>query len=387
MSTRAPTLVELERDPHDVLKRLREQAPVSLVPDLGAWLVTRWDDVAAVEADPLVFSAAVADSALTRTIGPNMLHSDGPQHQRLRDAVSPVLRPGPLRAWAENNVSEVAIGLLDQPRPGDAVDLITQYAEPLAVTVLQRLVGLPDVGVATMRRWFHGIGAGAANFRVDSRLQAIADSASGEVDDAIAPLLQGEEQAPTGSLLAELLAPQADGGRLSQAEVLGTVKLMIIGGMQEPRDLVGTAAGVLTTQLHVAEALRGDDGLVPRLLEECLRWNSPVGTITRVTTQPVELSNTMIPAGAHVAAALMSANRDERRWQDPDVFRLDRVEGPHVAFALGAHSCIGAGLARLLARIAVEALMAMQPVLVPTGPVEETGFEFRGPVRVPILWQ
>jgi cytochrome P450 len=378
--------VELEQDPHGILKMLRAHAPVSLVPDLGAWLVTRWDDVAAVEADPLVFSAAVADSALTRTIGPNMLHSDGVQHQRLRDAVSPVLRPGPLRAWADDTVSEVATRLLDQLRPGDPVDLVTQYAEPLAVTVLQRLVGLPDVGVATMRRWFHGIGAGAANFRVDARVQAVADAASREVDDAIEPLLHGEQQPPVGSLLAELLAPQADGGHLSGAEVLGTVKLMIIGGMQEPRDLVGTAAGVLTTQPAIATAVQADNGLVPRLLEECLRWNSPVGTITRVTTQPIELCGTLIPSGAHVAAALISANRDERRWQNPDLFRLDRVDGPHAAFALGAHTCIGAGLARVLARIAVEALLAMQSVLVPAGPVQETGFEFRGPVSVPVLW-
>jgi cytochrome P450 len=377
----APSLAELDDHPHEVLARLRVDAPVVWVPDLDSWLVTRWVDVERVEADAETFTADLPDSPLSRTIGPNMLHSDGPRHALLRDAIAPVLRPGPLRAWAEQVVPEVAMSLLQALPHGDQVDLVGSYAEPLAVRVLQQLLGLPAQPDQVLRTWFNGIGAGAANFRRDPGVQEIGDAASRAVDEVVTPLLSGAVRADAGTLLSSLVA-----GELARGEVLGIVKLMIIGGMQEPRDLVGTALAVLATQPEIEAAVRADPGLLPRFLEECLRWNAPVGTATRRATRDVTLAGVGIPAGATVSAALMSANRDEARWRDPHLFRLDREEGSHAAFALGRHSCPGAGLARLLARIAVEAVLEMTPCLGPAVRVEERGFEFRGPSHVGVVW-
>jgi cytochrome P450 len=371
----------LDDDPHGVLARLRVDAPVVWVPDLDSWLVTRWIDVERVEADAEIFTADLPDSALSRTIGPNMLHSDGPRHGLLRDAIAPVLRPGPLRAWAERIVPEVAMSLLEAMPHGEQVDLIASYAEPVAVRVLQDMLGLPAQPDHVLRSWFNGIGAGAANFRRDPGVQEIADAASRAVDDAVAPVLSGDAPADAGTLLASLVADD-----LAADEVRGIVKLMIIGGMQEPRDLLGTALAVLATQPDVEAAVRADPGLLPRFLEECLRWSSPVGTATRRATRDVVLAGVEIPAGATVSAALMSANRDEARWGDPHEFRLDREEGSHAAFALGRHSCPGAGLARLLARIAVEAVLETTSRLGPAVRVEERGFEFRGPSYVAVVW-
>ncbi|MDX6197254.1 MAG: hypothetical protein QOJ79_405 [Actinomycetota bacterium] len=377
----APTLAELDDDPHGVLARLRVEAPVVWVPDLDSWLVTRWVDIERVEADAETFTAELPDSPLSRTIGPNMLHSDGARHAVLRDSIAPVLRPGPLRAWAERVVPDVAMSLLDVLPHGEPVELIASYAEPLAVRVLQQLLGLPAQPDLVLRSWFNGIGAGAANFRRDPVVQEVGDAASRAVDDAVAPVLSGDVPAAAGTLLASLVT-----GDLSADEVRGIVKLMIIGGMQEPRDLVGTALAVLATQSDVEAAVRADPGLLARFLEECLRWNSPVGTATRRATRDVVLADVEIPVGATVSAALMSANRDEARWRDPHEFRLDREEGSHAAFALGRHSCPGAGLARLLARIAVEAVLATTPRLGPAVRVEERGFEFRGPSCVAVVW-
>jgi cytochrome P450 len=377
----APTLAELDKDPHGVLARMRVEAPVAWVPDLDSWLVTRWVDVEHVEADAETFTADLPDSPLSRTIGPNMLHSDGPRHALLRDAIAPVLRPGPLRAWAERVVPEVTSSLLAALPRGQQVDLVASYAEPLAVRVLQGLLGLPAQPDAVLRTWFTGIGAGAGNFRRDVDVQRVADDASRAVDDAVAPVLSGEVTPTPGTLLSSLVA-----GDLSGDEVLGIVKLMIIGGMQEPRDLLGTALAVLSTRPDLEAAVRADLALVPRFLEECLRWSSPVGTATRRATRDVVVADVQIPAGATVSAALMSANRDEARWEDPAAFRLDRTEGPHAAFALGRHGCPGAGLARLLARIAVEAVLEWTPQLGPAVRVEERGFEFRGPTEVLVAW-
>jgi cytochrome P450 len=377
----APSLAELDDDPHGVLAELRVKEPVVWVPDLDSWLVTRWDDVERVESDAETFTADLPDSPLSRTIGPNMLHSDGPRHVLLREAIAPVLRPGPLRAWAERVVPETAMTLLEALPRGEVVNLIASYAEPLAVRVLQGLLGLPTQPDEVLRSWFNGIGAGAANFRRDPAVQEVADAASRGVDDAVAPILSGDVRPADGTLLAFLVA-----GDLSRAEVLGIVKLMIIGGMQEPRDLLGTALAVLATHPDIEAAVRAEPGLLPRFLEECLRWSSPVGTATRRTTTDVVLSDVTIPSGVTVSAALMSANRDESRWRDPDAFRLDREEGSHAAFALGRHSCPGAGLARLLGRLAVEAALAMTDSLGPARKVEERGFEFRGPSCVAVVW-
>jgi cytochrome P450 len=377
----APSLAELDQDPHGVLARLRVDEPVVWVPDLDSWLATRWVDVERVEADADTFTADLPDSPLSRTIGPNMLHSDGPRHALLRDAIAPVLRPGPLRTWAERVVPEIAMTLLQAIPRGEQVDLVVAYAEPLAVRVLQQLLGLPPQPDHVLRAWFNGIGTGAANFRRDPAVQEIADAASRGVDEALAPVLSGDVTPDAGTLLASVV-----GGDLSRDEVLGIVKLMIIGGMQEPRDLLGTALAVLATMPDVEAAVRADPGLLPRFLEECLRWSSPVGTATRRATRDVTLSGVEIPGGATVSAALMSANRDEERWRDPHEFRLDRDEGSHAAFALGRHSCPGAGLARLLARIAVEAVLDTTPRLGPAVQVEERGFEFRGPSCVTVTW-
>jgi cytochrome P450 len=361
---------------------LREQQPVAWVAPLRLWLVTRWDDVMALESTD-DFAAEMPDSPLTRTIGANMLHSDGAGHLRLRDAVAPTLRPATLRGWVERVVPDIAADLLwATSAAGGAVDLMCDYAEPLAVRAITELIGLPPVPYARLRAWCVAIGQGAANFASSAPVQAVADEACDDLDRTLAPMLAGEAAATPGSLLSGLI-DQADALALSNAEILGIVKLMIIGGMQESRDLIGTALQVLLEQPAVLARVRADERLVARLLEECLRWSSPVGTVTRVATRPTVLHGISIPKGAMVGGVLASANRDSRRWRDPDRFDLDRDEGPHASFGRGAHSCVGAGLSRLLGKVAVEAVLAAAPRLVAAGVVEQRGWEFRGPVTLP----
>lgn len=371
-------LSSLGEDPYSSYRRLRCESPVVYVEELDLWFVTRWADVQDLE-DTSRFTAAVRGSALTRTIGPNMLHADGPEHRRLREAVAPVLRPGPLRSWAEGPLSEIAADLLAAIDEGE-VDLMSALAEPLPVKALAHLIGLEGVPFSRLRTWFLGIGAGAANFSADRVVQADADAASADVDGALRPFLTGAEKPRSGSLLHALLET---GESLTESDVSGTVKLMIIGGMQEPRDLIGTAVQVLLQDPHLQARVRADGRLVPRLLEECLRWNSPVGTITRMATVPTVVGGVQIPAGARLAGVLASANRDESRWPDPDVFDVDRVGPTHTAFALGVHSCVGAGLSRLVARLAIEALLAEFARMTAVGRIEQRGWEFRGPVALP----
>ncbi|MHB1930174.1 MAG: cytochrome P450, partial [Acidimicrobiales bacterium] len=148
-------------------------------------------------------------------------------------------------------------------------------------------------------------------------------------------------------------------------------------------DTAGVAAGVAS---EVA-AGRLDRGVLRRVVEETLRLHSPVGTSTRQTTRPAALADVEIPAGDVVSAVLSSANRDERHWADADRFRLDRREGPHVAFAAGAHRCLGEWLGRREILVGVERLLLRLPRLRLAGDVSFRGFEFRGPEALPVAWE
>lgn len=342
-----------------------------------AFFVTRWEDVRALAAEPGTYSAAVEDSPLTEAIGPNLLHSEGECHRRLRKPLTDRLRPSVIakgmRAVVEGVVDELVEGL----EAGRVVDLIGEFAQPLAIRVLTEATGLPKVPAETVLGWLNGIAAGASNYEGDEEKSRLAEGAGREVDEMLRRRV--DEGVPAGSILSALLATGA-----TFSELAATVKLLIVGGMQEPRDLFGFAMGAYVERAEVRERVREDEGAVGALIEEALRWGSPVGTVTRRTTKAVTLSGVDLPAGAVVAGVLSSANRDERRWDNPDDFDIDRKDLQHIAFSAGPHACVGASLARLEARVAVARLVERFPDLSLQEPIKVHGWEFRGPVALKV---
>ncbi len=376
------TVAQLDADPYPAYAALRQHQPVAWVPWADAYFVTRWEDVRALAGDPDTFSAAVHDSPLTVTLGPNLLHSDGSYHAQLRSPLTASLRPGAvarrLRGVVEGAVADLVAGLPDDGR----IDLVADLAQPLAIRVLTEATGLPRVDPATLVGWLDGIAAGASNYERDPAKQHRADAACGEVDAILARTLR--EGAPEGSILDALVRTTVDGRALQFAELSATVKLLIIGGMQEPRDLFGFAISAVLQRPDIRDRVRADPAAVPALIEEALRWGSPVGTITRKTARPLTLGGVDLPAGAVLAAVISSANRDERHWADPDDFDIDRDDHEHLAFNAGPHACVGATLARTEARLAVQGLIERFPDLELDGPVIIRGWEFRGPLSIPV---
>ncbi len=157
---------------------------------------------------------------------------------------------------------------------------------------------------------------------------------------------------------------------------------MVSGGINEPRDGVALVMWVLLTQPAVLAAVRAERAVLRKVIEETFRWVSPVGTATRQAVADVTLAGVRIPAGSLVAACLGAANRDPRRWSQPDVFSLDRREGAHLAFAVGEHRCLGEWLGRQQVRLAVECLLDRFPHIELARPVQLSGFEFRGPLAL-----
>jgi hypothetical protein len=261
----------------------------------------------------------------------------------------------------------------------ECVDLMASFAEPVVAEFLRRVIGLDDVSDSALGEWFRGIGAGASNFEGATDKQAHADAVTAEIDEAVARALAPDRPVADGSLL-DVLGPH--GADVPFEFLTSTVKLFIIGGLQEPRDLIGlTLAGVLGTPEQF-NLLSADPARLPAAIEEGARWGSPVGTVTRRVAEPVRLEDVTLPQGAIVAGVIAAANRDPRRWNDPDVFDLIRARRPHLAYGAGTHLCLGASAARILVRTALKELLSRWPRLRLVDEPEIRGYEFRGPVAL-----
>jgi cytochrome P450 len=385
----AVTVEDLESDPYPIYERLRAEEPVSWVERVGLWLVTRWDDVEEVDNTPEVFTGETEPSTLNRTFGKNLLGSEGPYHERIRSIIEPAFRPGAVRPYIDEVITPTANELIDRFVDKGAVDLAHEFCEPLSVRTLKRVLGLGELEDDTLRRWFEDLATGAANFEGDQEKQAVADAASREVNETVQPLLDRLDGHPDDSILSRMLHSSVDGERLSREEIQSNLKVMIVGGMQEPGDAIGIGLWALLSHPDQAEEVKADPALIKQAVEECLRWHSPVGTSTRQTTRPTTLAGVDLERGALVAAVVASANRDERRWTDPDRLDIHRREGAHLAFATGNHFCVGAWLARAETRTAFRILTERLPGLRldEARPVELRGWEFRRPLHLHVLWE
>ena len=362
------------------------------VPAVGLWLVTRWADVEQAAMDAVRFPAAVPGSPLDATLGGvNVLTVDGDAQRRLRAPMEPTLRPRAVEARAPALLGELAGRLLDGLAPQGAAELMTEYLEPLSVLSLAELIGLGgDLDVPTLVGWFAGLVRGTSNFEGDPGKQALADATSADIDARLRPRLEGLLEQPDGSLVSELLASVEGDLDARLAAVMPTLKLVLIGGLQEPGHGAGsTLLGLLSDPGQAAAFAANPAGLARDAVEEGLRWISPIGTQTRAAGVGARLSGTDIPHDAAVGLVVSSANRDPRVWgEDADRYRLDRPRRPHAAFGFGPHFCIGHHLARVQDRIAVR--MAFQRLpglrLDPDRPARVRGWEYRAPACLPVRW-
>ncbi|MGY1813376.1 cytochrome P450 [Blastococcus sp. SYSU D00820] len=381
------TVADLERDPYPVYARLRAEAPVAYVPAVDLWLVTRWADVRAVGADPAVFSAEMDDSPLDPTFGgPSILTTDGPAHRDIRRSLDAKYSPRAVRGYIADLVEPIVAERLAALAGRDEVDLLAEYFEPISVLSLGSVLGLGHLDAGTLRRWFHGLHQGAINFEKDPARQAISDAVAAEIDEALAPVLDRIGSAEEDSTIAHMIfSGVADGGRRDLAAVLPTLKVILLGGMQEPGHGAASTTAALLSDPEALARVRADlDALVPVAVEEGLRWVSPIGTQTRQVRREVELGGTTLPVGARVGSVVASANRDETVFADPDRFSLDRPKGNHAAFGFGLHSCVGHAFSRGQITIALRRLLETHPGLrLAEGFMPEfRGWEFRAPTSL-----
>jgi cytochrome P450 len=379
----APTfridLAAFHADPYPALARMRAEAPICVVPELGATLLTRRDAVFHEEKRIEIFSSHQPEGLMTRLMGENMMRKDGEAHRRERAAVFPALSPKTVRDhWLPLFRAEAA-RLLDALAPRGGADLVRDYALPLSGAALVAITGLSGFSPQTMDRVSQAMIDGCANYAGRPEVEARCHAATAEIDAEIDARLA--RAAPVS-----VLGVQRDAG-LPMESLRANVKLVISGGQNEPRDAIaGAIWALLTHPGALAEVQAGRAGWA-QAFEEYARWISPIGMSPRRVARDATVRGVRFAEGDRVFLMFGSANRDEAVFEAPERFDNRRDTGPSIPFGAGPHFCAGAAASRaLIAEVALPMAFARLPGLRPAGEARFAGWAFRGPLSVPVAW-
>ncbi|MEH0573876.1 MULTISPECIES: cytochrome P450 [Streptomyces] len=386
-------LAELRRDPYPAYAELRRSAPLAWVPSVGRHLLTRYEDIVHAEKLPEVFSSREEGSLLLRTVGPNMLREDDPNHRRLRSAAEPPTRPRQVRDLWAGAFERTAHELLDGIAGRGEADLIADFAEPLVAANLALVLGLSDVSDASAETarniadWSRAMMAGNSNYADDPDIWLRAEQATRAIEDAVARAAEAARHEPDGSVISSMVHAAEP---VELAEIQNNVKVVIGGGVNEPRDVFGVGAWALLNRPETLDRVLADPASWKRVFEESARWVSPIGMYPRQLTQDYEIAGLTLPAGSRVALVIASGNRDESVFERADEFDPDRPHRPHLAFGGGPHFCMGAWVARHeVSAIAWPLIFSrLGGLRLAEGTQSRMdGWVFRGPTSLNVTWQ
>lgn len=358
------------------------------LPFIDQWLVTRWDDCEAIGRNGVSTGHYIRNSA--DYFGFNIVTAEGAAHKWLRSGVDPALRPRAVASYIEQRARPVAVEYIERLCPLGRADATLDLLELISVRVIGDVVGMADVDDATLQRWFHALSAGFTNVRKDGLVIAEATLARQELDAYMRERLDELTAKPDDSALSHMIhSGIGDGPPRGYDDLIGTIRVIVLGGLQEPGH--GAAASLLGLLLDEGqkEILLADPArYVPLAIHEGLRWIAPFATVDRRALVDIEIAGVTIPAGAEVALSIASANRDERRYQEGEHFDLMRKKVPHASFGYGAHFCAGHFVARALEQVMLEEVFARLPSirLDPERPPAVHGFKVRGVKRMPVVW-
>lgn len=375
--------------PYPIFSEIRSAGGVLYSESLGAWLITRYDDVRAILRDTERFSSlfptgpqaggeslmngimelmkdpematVLGSVSMTRGRAAVLLNADPPDHRRQRKLVNPAFRPDRIRQM-EPLIRATALALMDSVvdrlRRDGEVDIVSSFAVGLPMAIIAHALGVPDHDLATFKRWSDDLVMPVGNH--DPSLEQVRGFvvSTKEFNEYFLARIAERRVRPTDDILSDIANAVIDGEELTDDEQLGMLTQFLVAGNETTTKLITNIVRHLAESPDLFERVRSDRTLVEPLVEEMLRIEAPVGGLFRRTKVDVEINGTPIPAGEHLWLLFASANRDECRFAAPDDVDVDRANvKEHLAFGNGEHFCPGAGLARAEARIATETVL------------------------------
>ncbi|GAA5018319.1 cytochrome P450 [Actinopolymorpha pittospori] len=359
---------------HFWLRGRRPERLVEFDEKIGMWNVFGYPEALTILNDPRTFSsdltrlfAADDDGTMARLNDGNLLQMDGQDHRNLRRLVSHVFTPKVV-ADLEPRIAKITHELLDAVADRDEFDLVGDLAYPLPVIVIAELLGVPASDRDLFRQWVDQLFASKARFwEGDTDLGATAEAEGlGDLQamlDYFGEHAAERRRQPREDLLSKLVHAEVDGERLTDNQVVNFANLLLVAGHITTTLLLGNAVLALDLHPDQAKAVRADRSKVPGVIEETVRILSPFPTVARSTTVDTEIGGQRVPADQMLMVWVGAANRDERQFADPDVFDPTRDPNPHLGFGRGVHFCLGAPLARLEGRVALDILLDRFPSL------------------------
>jgi len=362
MVTYNPYAYETHENPYPFYAQLREQAPAYWNEEIGFWALSRHADVSAAFADHKRYSNAegVALDEISMddpTSVYSFLAMDPPLHDQMRALVSRGFTPRRIAAL-EPRIREVAREHLGKIRDSGECDFIDDFAGKLPMDIVSELLGVPQPDRDRLRRW---------SDTVVHREEGIHDVPPAAIEASIAligyysELVTDRRKSLGEDMISALLQAEIDGERLSDTDVIAFLFLMVIAGNETTTKLLGNAVYWIVQNPEQRDLLRGDPSMIPLWVEETLRYDNSTQALARTLNCDIDLHGETMRAGDKVFLLLGSANRDDRVFRDPDLYDLNRDTSEMLSFGRGVHFCLGASLARLEGRVALEELQSTLP--------------------------
>jgi len=383
---------EFLANPYPLLKQMREEAPVYWSDSIGGWVLTRYDDILVSFKDTEHFSNANRLGQATAYLPEetraqlgafeahfatkSLLHSDPPDHTRMRTLITRELSPRVVEQMKPTIEATVA-GLIDNVIGKGEMDIVRDLAVPLPIGVIAQILGVPHADRHRFQGWADDLLAfqGVNKPCVEDLFRA--QRAIVEMRPYLRGLLEERRRQPQDDLISKFAAAESEGGKISEEELISTCVTLCVAGQETTISLIANSLQLLLSNPDQLERLKGDMDLLTTALEESLRCESPVSRQPRRMKDDVELRGQKILKGQMVFQMVNAANRDPAVFSNPESFDVARRPNRHIAFGYGVHFCVGALLARTEAFIAVGAAVRRLPKLRLVDPIPNWDLEKR----------
>jgi cytochrome P450 len=356
-------------------------APPGMHPD-EEWTFFDFESVFAAFRDDEVYGSEMYNRTIGLVFGPTILGMHGKQHHDHRGLVSKAFRQSSLERWEPAVIDPICDQLVDEIKADGEADLIKAVTFESPTRVTAALLGLPQQDLDLFRRLSFDL----ISIQVDIEAGL---NASVELGAYFQAQVDQRRKKMTDDIIGDLVGAEIDGEKLTDEAIISFLRLLLPAGLETTYRSSGNLLQLLLTHPDQLEALQQDRDLIPAAIEEGIRYETPLVLVARNTTRDVEMHGMTIPEGAQVNVCMGSANRDDKRWENPDVFDIDRPRRAHISFAGGIHSCLGMHLARVEAKAMLNSLFdrVTDLELLVDDDTKIVGMPFRSPKHLPVTFR